>query len=253
MRKLLIGIIIIALSILLWNIVVNEVSAFGINVLGYQKIKDLNSEIDIKLEEATMLTSRTYAEKYKELENSAKSLATVKKEYQEKTANISASDIQRANQLNSYEIEFLWARVGKYATSNNIILKLDIANTATGITGNKDLLFTANGEYWKIVKFISSLEDDEKLAFKIEEFRLIPGVADTSTNETTGEQTSNANQLQATFKVTDIDINIDNITESAVEPIETEPKPGATNKTTADNTVKTENTVNTQKTPENVV
>ncbi len=218
MRKILIGIIIIALSILLWNIVINEVSAFGINILGYQKIKELNEDIDTSLSEATMLTSRTYAERYKELENAAKSLATIKKEYQEKTANISEIDIRRANQLNKYEVEFLWTKVGKYATDNNVILKLDIVKTSSGISGNKDLLFTLNGAYYGISEFISKLEEDEKLAFKIEDFSLLPGTSSTTSGQTTDDGTSaqdgNLYILQATFKVTDIDINIENITET---------------------------------------
>ena len=61
-----------------------------------------------------------------------------------------------------------------------------------------DIAFTATGKYVGIIDFISALEDDSELNFKIDNFKMIPD----------GEN------LQATFDVNGIRIKLENTTQT---------------------------------------
>ena len=61
---------------------------------------------------------------------------------------------------------------------------------STGAEGYYNLNFTVNGGYVQIEDFVSSIENDSTLGFKIEEFKMAPS----------------GNELQATFVCKDIPI-----------------------------------------------
>lgn len=75
-------------------------------------------------------------------------------------------------------------------------------NVKTGDAGDevtKNLDFTLVGQYFAIMDFISALEDDSELDFRIEDFHMTP---------------SSEDNLQATFNVTGVRIKIENTTVS---------------------------------------
>jgi len=76
------------------------------------------------------------------------------------------------NQIERYEVETLWVKLGKYATSEGAIIRMDIVQGNTNETYN--LKFTVNGSYISITDFISDIENDSTLGFKIEEFKMLP-------------------------------------------------------------------------------
>ena len=115
---------------------------------------------------------------------------------------------------------------------------MDISTASSGgqsADGRKmyDLNFTAEGAYIGIALFLSDLQDDSFLEFKIENFALAKG-----------ESTEN---LKATFVVKDVPIKIDNLsantsTDSATTGTATNTTNNTTSNTTTNNT--TNNNVN---------
>lgn len=201
MRKILIIALILILIVLGYFMVIDGLDALGLNVLSIQGIKEKNDTLNSKLGQVSTLTSTDYPTAISNLNESSKQLALEKANYADLVSFSSSEDITAASQLEKYEMEYLWTKIGNHATKNKIVLKFDVKTSSTGTPNVYDLYFTATGEYISISEFIAALEDDSSLAFKIEDFKLLP----------TSENTS---ELQAIFTVRDISINIDKISES---------------------------------------
>ena len=129
-----------------------------------------------------------------------------------------------------YDIETLWVRLGNHATSQGAnIQEMKVNNSTTGAEGTYDLDFTVTGSYICITDFISAIENDSTLGFKIEEFNMRPS----------------GSELQATFTCKDISINKDELNENVVI---TTTDNTTNNTNTAGNTSNTTNTTNTTNT-----
>ena len=151
-------------------------------------------------------------------------------EYEEMTVISSASDVESAAQLETYEIETLWVKLGNHATNEGATMKMDVTKGTNTTQNTYNLNFTVNGSYISITDFISDIENDDTLGFKIEEFKMVPSGSDSN--------------LQATFVCKDIAIK--EITETT--PITTTDDTG-TNTTNSNNTnTNTSNTANTSNT-----
>ena len=98
---------------------------------------------------------------------------------------------------------------------------MDIVRGNTSETYN--LRFTVNGSYISITDFISDIENDSTLGFKIEEFKMVPG---TSTSD-----------LKATFVCKEIAIkDISETTNISAQTTESEQNTTNTNTTNTTNT-----------------
>lgn len=241
-RKILMSVLTILLAVLTYFTIVNGVSIGAFKALGLKGLKEQDSQIQSKVETVSSLTSSEYPSKLSELNQNAKKLLSKKEEYTDLTTYSTNDQIQAANELQEYEVEYLWAEVGKYATKEGIKIKMDISTAASGgqsADGRKmyDLNFTAEGAYIGIALFLSDLQDDSFLEFKIENFAL-----------TKGESTEN---LKATFVVKDIPIKIDNLSANTSSNSDTTGTANNTtentstsNKTTSNNTTTQQNTTN---------
>lgn len=201
MKKILITVMIILLSIIAYTTVVNGYHIGKIEILGLKGIEQKSNELNQKIEEAEKLRNVTYLDKINDLNTSAKDLMKEKKSYEELVSYSSAEDVEKANQLQQYEIEVLWTKIGMHAYENNVKLKFEVVESSSNTPNTKDLKFTATGAYIPITDFISDLEKDAKLSFTIEGFELIPTASE-------GSDPAGRN-LQATFRVKDIVINLD--------------------------------------------
>lgn len=204
MKKILLIIIIILLSVIAYASVANGYNIGNIEILGLSAIKDRNNELDSKIEEADKIRNVTYVSKISDLNLASKELIKEKKTYEELTTYSSKEDIEKANQSQKYEVEVLWAKVGLYATRNGVKLKFDIVESSSNTPNSNDLKFIATGSYISLTDFISDLEKDAKLSFTIENFALVP----TTSNDTTSAGVN----LQATFRVKDISLNLNTTT-----------------------------------------
>ncbi len=229
-RKILMGVLTVLLAVLTYFTIINGVSIGSFKALGLKGLKEEDSQIQSKIETASSLTSSQYPSKISELNQNTKNLLSKKEEYTDLTTYSTEDQIQAANELQEYEVEYLWAEVGKYATKEGIKIKMDISNSTSAsqsADGRKlyDLNFTAEGAYIGIAQFLADLQDDSFLEFKIENFTL-----------TKGESTEN---LKATFIVKDIPIKIDNLSANTSSDSETT---GSVNNTTNNTSNTTGNT-----------
>ena len=239
-RKILMSVLTILLAVLTYFTISNGVSIGSFKTLGLKGLKEQDSQIQSKVETASSLTSSEYPSKLSELNQNAKNLLSKKEEYTDLTTYSTDDQIQAANELQEYEVEYLWAEVGKYATKEGIKIKMDISTASSGgqsADGRKmyDLNFTAEGAYIGIALFLSDLQDDSFLEFKIENFALAKG-----------ESTEN---LKATFVVKDVPIKIDNLsantsTDSDTTGTATNTTNNTTNSTTNNTTSQTNTTNN---------
>ncbi len=234
-RKILMSVLTILLAVLTYFTISNGVSIGSFKALGLKGLKEQDSQIQSKVETASSLTSSEYPSKLSELNQNAKNLLSKKEEYTDLTTYSTDDQIQAANELQEYEVEYLWAEVGKYATKEGIKIKMDISTASSGgqsADGRKmyDLNFTAEGAYIGIALFLSDLQDDSFLEFKIENFALAKG-----------ESTEN---LKATFVVKDVPIKIDNLSANTSTDSDTTGTATNTTNNTTNNTTSQTNTTN---------
>ena len=234
MKKLLILILIALLLALTGIVAINGVTIGNLEILGIKGIQNKSAELDDEIQEASKLAQKDFQQSVKDVEDNSKKLQETKQEYEEMTAISSASDVESAAQLETYEIETLWVKLGNHATNEGATMKMDVTKGSNTTQDTYNLNFTVNGSYISITDFISDIENDETLGFKIEEFKMVPAGSDSN--------------LQATFVCKDIPIK--EITETT--PITTTDNTGTnttnSNSTNTNNTANTSNTTNTTNT-----
>ena len=234
MKKLLILILIALLLALAGIVAINGVEIGNLEILGISGIQDRSAELDEKIQEAGKLAQKDFQEAVKDVQDNSKKLEETKQEYEEMTAISSESDVESAAQLETYEIETLWVKLGNHATNEGATMKMDVTKGTNTTQSTYNLNFTVNGSYISITDFISDIENDETLGFKIEEFKMVPSGSDSN--------------LQATFVCKNIPIK--EITETT--PITNTDNTGTnttnSNSTNTNNTANTSNTTNTTNT-----
>lgn len=241
MKKILIIVMIVLLSVIAYATVVNGYSIGDFKVLGIKDIQNKNDELNVKIQEANKKNTTTYQEKMNQLNVAAKDLISKKKSYEELVSYSKDSDVAKAQQFQQYEVEVLWTKVGMYATKNGVVLKFDITESSNGTPDVNDLKFTATGSYISITDFVADLEKDAKLAFTIENFELVPAA--------TQDTNANGRNLQATFRVKDIALNMNTTTiNQQSNTTETDATNTTTTNTVGDNTTTNDSTTNTTNT-----
>ncbi|MBR0491279.1 MAG: hypothetical protein IJJ82_04440 [Clostridia bacterium] len=236
MKKILISLLILLLFILNFIGITKGIQLFGLDILSIEQIKEKNANLDTKIGQATTLASTDYPKVLSEMEVNLKKLEEEKKNYEDMVTISTDDQVQLANQYQKYEVEYLWTIIGNHATKEGVVIKIDIV-AASG-ENNYNLNFTVTGSYIGITEFISDIENDSALGFKIENFLMKPGAS--------------TQDLQATFICKDIvikDINKStatsnrNVTNDSTQKQETNTAEG-----TAQNTTDNSNDVNTDTT-----
>ena len=237
MKKLLISIIIKLVLILTVITIITGIKIGNFKILGIVEIKKQNEKLDNKIKDATKLASTDYPKALDDLNKNLKEFESTKSNYEEMINVSTESEIQAANQYGVYEIGMLWIELGNHAKSEGITMDVsakDLTPIDTSTTTEVDkkyncnLYFTATGTYAGIAGFIEDIEDDSKLGFRIEDFKI------TASSE-------GNNVLQATFTCKDIIIR--GISTGSVTTPETTSTTSDENSTknTTDNTITNEN------------
>lgn len=195
MRKLLISVLIIILLVITIYMCYSGITLINLRVLGIKQIQNLNDELDNQISIASRLISTDYPTEVSNVSKSVKELKTQKENYESLITISTDEQVQVATKFEKYEIETLWVMIGNHAKDEGINMKMDISNSSVGAVGLYDLNFTVKGQYVGIADFIHDIENDSKLGFKIENFKLLPD--------------ENTNTLIGTFTCKDISINID--------------------------------------------
>lgn len=206
MKKLLILILIGLLLILSIFAIVKGINIGKIEVLSINNIQEKSKQLDEKIQQASKIAEKDYSQAIEEVEENTKKLKQQKRKYENMTQISEDGDNQSTNQIERYEIETLWVKLGNHATSEGATMKMDILQGSTGAANTYNLRFTVTGTYISIVDFISDIENDSTLGFKIEEFKMIPAGSDST--------------LEATFVCKDIaikDISSNNNTDMNID------------------------------------
>ena len=172
-----------------------------VKILSIDQIITENDNLTKNIEEANSLLKKDYPSKKQELSNSVNTLLKQKEEYFNLAKVSTENEISKANTEETYLREYLWVRIGRQATSRGVWLKLDINTGDAGDENIKTLAFTAKGQYAQLIQFIAALEDDDKLGFKIENFKM----------------TKSGSDLVATFKVRNVRIKSESVTSNKTE------------------------------------
>ena len=234
MKKLLISVIILLILVLTGITVVKGLEVGSFRILGILDIKKENDGLDTKIKQATKLTSTDYQRKIDELNDAIKQLEKQKNDYEDMVNVSTDTQIEAANQTYNNTIDFLFVRIENHAKSEGVKMEMKVTRSSTGVEDVYNLNFTAVGTYTGIEEFITGIEDDSKLGFKIENFSMIAS-------------TEGGEQVEATFVCKDITIK--GMSQSEVNSITTT-NPTTQVDTTSPNT-QTNTTTNTTNTVTN--
>ena len=184
---------IIVLIFIISTILVISLALFGfkfgkIKILSVSDIIDENDAVNKKIKQATVLAETTYPRELRELQETIDEYKIQRQKYEE----ISELDSDEDNiyETEKYDIGYLWTTLGKMASKNKVDLSLNVVKSE-GI-GLYNLEFAIQGEYVDISSFITTIENNSDLYFRIYNFKLTPGASNI--------------KLKATFTVRDVNI-----------------------------------------------
>lgn len=226
MRKILFAILAVVLLIFTGVIIYRGTNLGKFEVWGIKQINEENDTIDQVNSDLGTLVNISYPEELSKLTNSGEVMEETKKEYEEQVTMLSSSKYYM--QTEKYKLEFLWTKIGNYAKDNKVTPKMQVSSGSTNDVYN--LTITAVGQYKNIAAFIYAIENDSKLGFKIEDFKMVR---------------STDGYVEGTFTCKDIRIDlksIDNDTADGDEKDETVQK----NTTNANKTTDTNKTANSE-------
>ena len=198
MRKILFAILAIALLIFTGLVIYRGTNIGKFEIWGIKQINEENKVIDQKNEELAQLVNISYPEAISKLNNSGEVMEESKKEYEEQATMISSS---KYLQQEKYKLEFLWTKIGNYAKDNNVTPRMQVTSGSTKEVYN--LIITAVGRYSNVASFIYAIENDSRLGFKIEDFKM--------TRASTGTEENNNSLVEGTFTCKEIRIDLKSI------------------------------------------
>lgn len=202
MRNKIITIILLVLLVLIIVAMISGINIGRFQILSIAQLKEKNNNLNSKLEEATRLTSVKYPDAIDDLEEAYEKQQIQKQKYEELSdfGNIDEKSIYETKQ---YDIGYLWRIFGKYASKYNLTIGMDVKKT----TGENlyDLYFNVSGEYTNIINFISSIEENSDLYFRIYNFKM----------------SGSSEKVASTFNVKGVNIDPSTIKNSTVSTEET--------------------------------
>lgn len=192
MRNRIISIIILLSIILLAIVMFRGIKIGNFEILSISQLKEKNDLLDKRIEAASQLTSVDYPKKIETLDKSFEEYKIKKEKYTELTGG-SIENVEEMYETKKYDISYLWRTLGKYAENRGLSIGIDV-QTSNSTNSIYNLNFSVSGEYTNIIRFITDLENDSDLYFRIYSFKM------------TGSST-----VTATFTVKNININPDTI------------------------------------------
>lgn len=206
MKKLLISALVILLLIMAYFAIFRGISVANFHLLSVEQIGEENDKLTQEIAQTEILMNNDYQTKLNDLKKNTSDLMTAKEEYYNLADSSTEAEIRQANQVEEYTVEFLMTNLGRHATSKGVNLTYTPTSGTTGEANVNNISFTVVGSYNSVIEFLTSIEDDSKLGFRIRNFKLVPG----------------GGYLQATFLVTNVKIKQENVSsttnQSSVTP-----------------------------------
>lgn len=169
MKRILITIANILLLVALFLTMTKGFSIKSFQVLSFRGLKEASDGLETKIKDVNK-EANEYKKSLNTIQQDTQKLTKAKKDYLDLVSVSSASEIQEALQTKTYTIEYLWSRVGNYATKEGVNVTMSIASSTLNAEGYKNLNFTVSGEYFAINQFIRNIENDSNLDFTIDSF-----------------------------------------------------------------------------------
>lgn len=217
MRKLLIALLSLLVLGLTVYVVIDGITFANVN--GYKKINKINNELDLNIAKINNIKEKEYIERENSLNAEIKTLEKTREEY---LAKVEAARVKGAKgskvQLEVYELDFIWARVGNYASDLGLEIKLDLFPGTEEKTLNDfklyNLKFSVLGEYTDIVRFIYKIEGDNELSAQISDFSMTPTQKAVQTENDEGKVTeASISTIASEFTLKNVPLNHKNIIE----------------------------------------
>lgn len=246
------NILIIILDILIL-VIMSICMAKGIRVNNFyipsfQDIANLSQGLTLAISDAEQ-KAQTYSEKLSAVKTDVDKMTKAKKAYLDLLTISTDSEIQKALQTRTYNIEYIWEKIGNLAAEEGVAVKMELTDSSIGDGKHKNLNFSVAGTYSSLTNFISDLENSSELEFTIDNFDMIR------------VQYGNDGQTkeECVFVVKDISIANENTTTNDVNETTKLTEPQDQNKSKKTNTTNTnttnddatDSTTNTQNNTEN--
>lgn len=187
-------IILISIALLLIA-TIHGISIGNFQILSVSQLQQKNDDLNDKINEASTLTSIDYPDNIETLEETYDRYAIQKQKYEE-LAGFAGEDGEEVYEKKQYDIGYLWRVFGKYATSRNLTIGMDVQKNSSGNDNYYDLNFTVSGQYVNISQFIADIENNSDLYFRIYNFKM----------------SGSGEVVSSTFTVKDVNIDPSTIT-----------------------------------------
>ncbi len=163
--------LIILISIILLSyIAVEGIKIGNFEILSVAQLIERNEELNYKINEASTLTTTNYTDNVKTLEETYERYKIQKQKYEE-LAGVTNEKNDEIYETKQYDIGYLWRVLGNYATKRNLNLGIQVQKNNTG-KSSYNINFTLNGKYVNISQFITDIENNSDLYFRIYNFNL---------------------------------------------------------------------------------
>lgn len=161
--------------VLIIVILIYGINIFGFEILSISQLMDKNSELEGKINTASTLTAIDYPETIANLEETYEKHEVEKRKY-EQLVDLKHGSKKEIYETKQYDVGYLWKKIGKYATSRKLSMAIDVQKAAG--KDLYDLKFVISGRYSNTIQFISDVENDSDLYFRIYDFKMIPAQED---------------------------------------------------------------------------
>lgn len=192
-------IILLTLAILIYT-AFHGIEIGNFQVLSIAQLVEKNDALNAKIEEASILTTRNYSDNIKTLEETFEEYKIQKQKYEE-LAGVTDGITDEIYETKQYDIGYLWRVLGKYAEKRSVSLGIDVQKN-TSASSSYNISFAVSGKYVNISQFITDIENDSDLYFRIYNFNM----------------TGSSEVVNATFTVRNVNIDPSTITQTVKIP-----------------------------------
>lgn len=207
--------IIIIISVVCVSLLTIEVFIHGIGILKINGISDISKKdkiIDMKISELDNYVNNEYKNALSNLNSTYNLFLNSKNEYNQQSVISSLNKSSYASQTERYNVDYLLTKIGKYAEEEDVIIKT-IITPSEAVEDFYHLNFMVWGTYLYTANFIYDIENDSKLGFKIDNFKMVPYYVDEAKYSKMDEETKAREMMQdkkidviCTFSCKDIPI-----------------------------------------------
>ncbi len=149
MKNILITIITVLITVFVAICMIRGFSIGNFKIPSFSQIAASSKQLDADIEKLNDLKNTTYKKKVSDLETSTKSLASSKQKYLDLASVSTEKEIKEATVTQKYAMEYLWSKLGGYATKEGVNAKIVVETS--GVEEKNTINFTIEGTYIGII------------------------------------------------------------------------------------------------------